>query len=129
MEKLLEYLPFSQNELIKYGIILFIGLLLIYLYFDKTFEYFKDNLRKWDTVTFLRYTCLMIIPIIALISLNFNFLSDKHLNDWIHSITLLFILPFIPYTFLVFYRFIYLGIRKIIKFIKRKIKRKEVELT
>ena len=57
----------------------------------------------------------LIVPAI----LNFKFFNNEHLNNWVHFLSLFFIVPIFPYIFMCFYHFLYLGIKKIFSSLKK----------
>lgn len=122
IEKVNKYahLDFTLKQYITFAIIGLMALFILYLYFDRVWDYVKDNIIKWDNFCFLKATILMIVPVLAILSLNINPLPDSHLNDWLHFFAIFFILPVIPYLFMCMYRCLFLMNRKFIYFLFRK---------
>ncbi len=122
VEKVNKYthLEYTFKQYCLFFILAIVVLFLVFYFFEKTWSMTKDNIWKWDNVTFYKLTLCMLIPLLATISLNFNLLSDTHLNDWIHFLTLFFILPVFPYMFMCLHHFLYLGIKKIVLAVSKK---------
>lgn len=122
IEKINKYanLDFTLKKYLMFSIFIFIIFFIIYMYFDKSWDYIKDNLIKWDKFCFLKVTLLMIIPILSILSLKMNLLSNQHLNNWLHFFAIFFIIPIFPYIFMCFYRCLYLCIRKIVYYCFKK---------
>lgn len=114
------HLSFTLTDIVNFVILGFIILLLIFLYFDKISDYIKDNIIKWDNFLFIKLSCLMIIPILSFIGLNFSFTNNININNWIHFFLLFFIIPIIPFTFLCIYRIIFLCIKNLYYFCIKK---------
>lgn len=121
VEKVNKYthLEYTLKQYCTFLFLVLIALFLIFIFFEKTWSMIKDNILKWDEVTFLKLTLCMLIPLASLISLNFNFLSDKHLNDWLHFFSLFFVIPVFPYIFMCIHHCFYLIIKKIILSLKK----------
>lgn len=127
LEKINKYTNMSLTmENVKLLIIFsIISLILLFLYFDKTSSYTKDNFIKWDNFSFLKLSIYMIIPILSLIGLNTNLFNNEILNNWVHFFLIFFIIPIFPYLILCSYRILFLCINSIIKKIRRNIKHRK----
>ena len=107
LQTLSKYVNINFDDIKKLAIITILILFLIFIYFIKSIDYFKCNLIKWDNVAFIRYTIIMLIPIIAMFLMQLT-LSNLILTNWLNFVLILFILPIIPYVLLVAYRLTYL---------------------
>ena len=116
-------LELTSKKIFLLGIVSIVILFLIFTYFEKVNNYVKDNIIKWDKVTFIRLNILMIVPLLSIIGLFIKFSSNINLNNWIHFFLLFFILPIIPYLFLCICRGCQLLIIKIIKSFSKKNKK------
>lgn len=123
LEKLNKYTNVSLTiENIKFLVIIFtVSLILLFLFFDKTSSYTKDNFIKWDNFSFFKLSIYMIIPILSLIGLNLTLFNNEILNNWFHFFLLFFIIPIFPYLILCIYRILYLLINLVINKIKTQI--------
>lgn len=108
-------LELTSKKIFLLIIISIVILFLIFTYFEKVNNYIKDNIIKWDKITFIRLNILMLVPLLSTIGLFIKFSSNINLNNWIHFFLLFFILPIIPYLFLCIYRGCQLLIIKIVK--------------
>lgn len=121
VEKVNKYLrlEYTLKQYFIFGLLIFLCLIILFCYFEHTWSMTKNNIWKWDDVTFLKLTLYMLIPLLSVISLNFNFFNNEHLNNWVHFLSLFFIVPIFPYIFMCFYHFLYLGIKKIFSSLKK----------
>ena len=110
------------KKLAIYGIII---LVILFLYFDRTINFTKDNFIKWDNFSFIKLSLYMLIPIVSLFYLNKEIVSDAILNNWIHFFLLFLIIPIIPYFILCIYRVVFLIIKNFSIFIYSYVKNKK----
>lgn len=120
-------LSLTFDDIKKYAIIGFIALLILFLYFEKSSQYTKDNFLKWDNFSYFKLTLYMVVPILVLLNINREFTSNPIYNNWIHFFMLFLIIPIIPYVALCIYRVVFVIIRGILRFIIGLFKPKKVK--
>lgn len=115
VEKVNKYLhlEYTLKQYCIFALLILFALIIVFYYFEHTWSMVKNNIWKWDSFTFFKLSLYMLIPLASIISLNFNLLSNQHLNNWIHFISLFFVIPIFPYLFMCIYRLLYLGIKKL----------------
>lgn len=122
VEKINKYahLDYTLKQYIMFVLISFLVLFLVFYFFEKTWSMVKDNIWKWDNVTFVKLTVCMLIPLLSIIFLNVNLFSDIHLNGWFRFLSMFFIISIFPYLFMIVHHLFYLMFKKMIIAISKK---------